>query len=37
MIRIGVVRLEDYESWIRSLGYDREWKVQALRRISTRA
>lgn len=29
MIRIGVVRLKDYESWIRSLGYDREWKVQA--------
>jgi len=29
MIRVGVVRLEDYENWIRSLGYDREWMVQA--------
>ncbi len=29
MIRVGVVRLEDYENWIRSLGYDREWIVQA--------
>ncbi len=29
MIRVGIVRLEDYESWIKSLGYDREWIVQA--------
>jgi len=29
MIRVGLVRLEGYESWIRSLGYDREWIVQA--------
>ena len=30
MIRVGVVRLKDYEGWIRSLGYDREWIVQAV-------
>jgi len=29
MIRIGLIRLEGYEGWIRSLGYDREWVVQA--------
>lgn len=29
MIKIGLIRLEDYESWIKSIGYDREWVVQA--------
>jgi Uncharacterized conserved protein len=29
MVCIGVIKLEDYEAWIKSLGYDREWIVQA--------
>ncbi|MCS7117088.1 MAG: GTP cyclohydrolase IIa [Nitrososphaerales archaeon] len=29
MIRVGIVRLDGYENWIKSLGYDREWVVQA--------
>jgi GTP cyclohydrolase IIa len=29
MIRVGLVHLKDYESWIKSIGYDREWVVQA--------
>jgi GTP cyclohydrolase IIa len=29
MIRVGLIRLKDYEGWIKSLGYDREWIVQA--------
>jgi GTP cyclohydrolase IIa len=29
MIRVGLIRLEGYEGWIRSLGHDREWIVQA--------
>ncbi|MCS7139118.1 MAG: GTP cyclohydrolase IIa [Candidatus Nezhaarchaeota archaeon] len=29
MIRIGYIRLKDYENWIKSIGYDREWLIQA--------
>ncbi|MEM2025404.1 MAG: GTP cyclohydrolase IIa [Desulfurococcaceae archaeon] len=29
MVRVGLLRLVDYESWIASLGYDREHIVQA--------
>jgi Uncharacterized conserved protein len=29
MIRLGVIQLKDYENWIKSLGFDREWIVQA--------
>lgn len=29
MVRLAVVHLLKYEEWIESLGYDREWKVQA--------
>jgi GTP cyclohydrolase IIa len=29
MIRVGLVHLKDYESWIKSIGYDREWVIQA--------
>lgn len=28
MIKIGLINLWDYEDWIKSLGYDREWTVQ---------
>jgi GTP cyclohydrolase IIa len=29
MIRVGLIHLKDYESWIKSIGYDREWVIQA--------
>ncbi|MDH5815488.1 MAG: GTP cyclohydrolase IIa [Candidatus Nezhaarchaeota archaeon] len=29
MIRLGLIHLSDYENWIKSMGYDREWMVQA--------
>jgi GTP cyclohydrolase IIa len=29
MIRLGIIQLKDYESWIKSLGFDREWIIQA--------
>lgn len=29
MVRVGLIRLENYENWIKSLGHDREWRVQA--------
>lgn len=28
-VKVGLILLDDYESWIRSLGFDREWQVQA--------
>jgi GTP cyclohydrolase IIa len=29
LIQVGVIQLVNYESWIKSLGFDREWIVQA--------
>ncbi|MEM0027831.1 MAG: GTP cyclohydrolase IIa [Ignisphaera sp.] len=29
MIKIGLIHFKDYENWIKSLGYDREWFLQA--------